>query len=439
AKLDSKNKQTKTSSDSLTLKKIKARSANLVSPPNSQCKKAESTHAAVRVSAFLQRVGKAGLSPFEDKSGYFFCHKRNFWGARGGGFALFCAKDSQKTKNDLLKNSDFRKVDSIESNNPKDSKKLGNIESKNVDSKKNNVDVSLSLNMTKNIESRFYKNSNFTNLDSIKTQNQDSKNAHLPTPLTPLRKGGENPTLTFQNIKNVNYITESKLKDSKEKLGNIESRFYKNIEFWNLDSKKVMESNLQNFKKIVNLDSKTQNSHSHFLCKSIPTRPPFFKINIKSANANFANNVNENIESKNVDSKKNNVDVSLSLNMTKNIESRFYKNSNFTNLDSIKTQNQDSKNAHLPTPLTPLRKGGENPTLTFQNIKNVNYITESKLKDSKEKLENIESRFYENIEISNLDFKKVIKSNIQDSKKIVNLDSKMQNSHSHFLCKSIPT
>ncbi|MWV62986.1 hypothetical protein DCO58_01265 [Helicobacter saguini] len=37
------------------------------------------------------------------------------------------------------------------------------------------------------------------------------------------------------------------------------------------------------------IESNLQNSHSHFLSKSIPTLPPFCKINTKNANANFAN------------------------------------------------------------------------------------------------------------------------------------------------------
>ncbi|TLD92913.1 hypothetical protein LS64_009480, partial [Helicobacter saguini] len=238
AKLDSKNKQTKTSSDSLTLKKIKARSANLVSPPVASREKSEIANAEVHSPLFLQSDRLAGLSPFEDKSGYFFCHKRNFWGAQGGGFALFCAKDSQEIKNVLLKNSDFRKLDSTES-----------------------------------------------------------------------------------------------IKQDSIKLATLESRFYQNIKFNNLDSKIVMESNLQNFKK---LDSKTQNSQLQDFYKSIPKEPPIYKIKTNLATANFASNVDENIESKNVDSKKIDVDVSLTLNMTENLESRFYKNIKFYNLDSKK-------------------------------------------------------------------------------------------------------
>ncbi|MWV63054.1 hypothetical protein DCO60_11680 [Helicobacter saguini] len=109
----------------------------------------------------------------------------------------------------------------------------------------------------------------------------------------------------------------------------IESKLYKNA---NLDSKKVIESTMQDSKDIIESNF-TQNSQLQNLYKSIPKGRPFFKINIKSANANF-DNTRDSVESKNAkDSKKNNVDVSHSLNMTKNIESRFY-----NKLDSIKNK-----------------------------------------------------------------------------------------------------
>ncbi|MWV60949.1 hypothetical protein DCO58_12200 [Helicobacter saguini] len=229
------------------------------------------------------------------------------------------------------------------------------------------------------LESRFYKTIEYNNLDFKKniesnilnkgnSQGQIFFRFQSPTHSHPL-KYKENLSLRISTNK----------QDYKERLGNIESRFYQNIENNNLDSKKleIIESNI------------IQNSHSHFLAQSIPTRPPFFKINIKSATANF-DNAQDYIES--------------------------------SNLNSKKLQNLDSKNIKEPTPQPPsTREGGYSPS-TFKERKSTIKDIESKIKDSKKNkidvsltlnmTKKIESRFYKNTESTNLYSKKIIESKI---------------------------
>ncbi|MWV61617.1 serine/threonine protein phosphatase [Helicobacter saguini] len=207
--------------------------------------------------------------------------------------------------------------------------------------------------------------------------------------------------------------------DSKHLTSKGNFRFYENTESKNKDSKKleIMESNMQN-------------SHSHFLSQSIPTHPPFCKINTKSANANFANNVNENIESRfyenaesknvenqnkkdSIDSKSQNsqlrdsyqsiparppickTEMNLSTanfadNVNENIESRFYESNEIDNLDSKNNENSQDNFPldSMSRPFPPTENLKENYPANFANAQD---SIESKNKDSKNNQTHVEN------------------------------------------------
>ncbi|MWV62715.1 hypothetical protein DCO58_02690 [Helicobacter saguini] len=139
------------------------------------------------------------------------------------------------------------------------------------------------------VESRFYENSENTNLDSKKLGNIESNHT--------------------KNSNNANFkdSLESNLQDSKN-LSPISEE----------DSNNIVETNL------------SQHSQLHSLNQSIPTRPPTCKIKSKSVTANV--NSNENIESRfyenskndNLDSKKlGNIESNHTKDSKKVIESNF--------------------------------------------------------------------------------------------------------------------
>ncbi|MWV63147.1 hypothetical protein DCO58_00400 [Helicobacter saguini] len=158
------------------------------------------------------------------------------------------------------------------------------------------------------------------------------------------KQNTESTNLDSKKLANIEFI-DSKINENFQTTNNIESNFedsIKNTKSTNLDSK-----------KLVNIESNiTQNSHLHFLCQSIPTLPPFCKINTKNANANFAN-----IQ-----------------------ESRFYKNTESNNKNLIKLANIefiDSKiNENLPFESALVSKSRQHPPIEkLGQIQRANFST----------------------------------------------------------------
>ncbi|MWV62726.1 DNA polymerase III subunit gamma/tau [Helicobacter saguini] len=235
--------------------------------------------------------------------------------------------------------------------------------------------------------------------------------------------------------------TNNKTKGTK-KLGNVES-----------NSSYLQTS--QDSNKLQNLDSKnmesnTQNSQLRDSYQSIPTQPPFFKTEMNLSTANFANE-QENIESKNLE-KGNEID-SIKINEKGRVEQSSTINGNVRSTQpcepaQLAVLKAESTSAEVRTSAfsKELEERGSPPfskkaaafcakgergggfalfaqsANEHQTNDTQNHITNDNI-DSKEKLQNIESRFNENNEYPNLDSKKVTESIIQDSKNLQNLDS----------------
>ncbi|WP_052062364.1 hypothetical protein [Helicobacter saguini] len=310
--------------------------------------------------------------------------------------------DPQKHENIESKSQDSKNLQNL------DSKDSINLESKTQNSQdifpldsmshpyppteklKENYPANFTDNVNENIESK--------KEDSKKIVNLDSNNAQLPTPLTPLRKGGGNTPKTIKDTHNAKDYTES--------------RFYEYIESKNVEKENAKDSIKTNKKEVEQSETFNGNVRSTNLVS-----PARFAV-LKSEKANAE--VHSPLFSKEADKRgspplRQKSGCFFSQRGSGEGDLRFFAQS------AKENQNNDTQNLDADNNLDSI----ESKNVLFKN-------------GDQEKLDSMESRFYENTESSNLDSKnlEIIESNMQNSKNIesINQDSNTQNSQLQDLC-----